>query len=429
MQLLRKNDIIAIKDSSGRTVGFHSRNLEVAELTETLWQALQKKQFEDPSVEELNIWNNEENPDATTSQLQSKINNLTINVTQVCNLHCTYCAAGGDGTYGAPEKRIDVEKTIPQLKYFLDRLNPGSTFTIKFLGGEPLLYPQGIKAIAEYVADYAGSRQIQPQFSITTNATLVSPTNLELLKSLKCLVTVSLDGPPEINDINRKTASGHGSSRAALHGLELLVSHRSELGSLGVSAVFDHNNMHILESYEYFQKLNIDWMEFVFSHTELSSQLSEQYMHLMAQVAEKAYSLGGETELRRIKLFDHYFTMLDHQKRTENYCGAGKNFLMVDAKNNLFTCPWDVENKSEQVGSGDYIDTEKLAQYQNPLIEANNCQTCWAKYLCGGGCMYIHKQKTGDKHVVDKEFCERTRYLIATSILYYEKSRSNKEFQ
>lgn len=99
---------------------------------------------------------------------------------------------------------------------------------------------------------------------------------------------------------------------------------------------------------------------------------------------------------------------------------------MMDAKNRLYTCPWVVGEKDEVVGVGEQLDHDKLSKYSKSLIELNNCQSCWARHLCGGGCMYIHRAHTGDKHKKDDLFCERTRSLILTTIMYYKLSRTNQ---
>ncbi len=117
---------------------------------------------------------------------------------------------------------------------------------------------------------------------------------------------------------------------------------------------------------------------------------NKQFVDQMKMVAELAFISGGEKELRKITLFDQYFRALDNQQQTENFCGAGKSYLMVDAQNNLYTCPWDVGTKAEQVGHGSYLNDELLAAYQEPLIEKNNCRKAagLAFYAEAAACLF-----------------------------------------
>jgi uncharacterized protein len=352
-----------------------------------------------------------------------KIRTLILNVTQICNLKCTYCAAGGDGSYGSPQTKINVEKTLPQIKFFLERVPEGETFRIKFLGGEPLLYPDGIQEIGNYVRMMAAEKNIRAQFGIVTNGTLITDRAMEVLKNLKMNINVSIDGPAEINDRMRPAKNHQSSTAMTLEGLRKLSAARKDLGSLGVHGVFNKDNVDLVSTYEFYETLNVDHYEFTFAVDENDDDSNRLFVDQMNKIAQIAFAKGGEDALRKITFFDTYFNALDDQQQTENHCGAGKSFLMIDARNGVFTCPWDVNDKTEKVGQGTILNEEALATYEAPLIEKNNCGSCWARFLCGGGCMFVHKQATGNKHKKDGQFCYRTRNLIATTLKYYKLSR------
>jgi uncharacterized protein len=267
-------------------------------------------------------------------------------------------------------------------------------------------------------------RTINLKWAVTTNGTMINEKAIELLTQHRFHVAVSLDGPAEINDRARVTKSGAGSTAQVVEGVRKLAAVKKQLGSLGISAVFDRHNMEIEKAFDFFGELGVHYYEFNFSHTETDQAASDLYTEQMRKIAAKAYATGGENGLRKIKAFDHYFAQLDNQQRVENFCGSGKSFLMIDARNNLYTCPWVVGEKDELVGSGTLVNGTKLkAEYSKSLIEANNCSTCWARYVCGGGCMFVHRHKTGNKHDKDNNFCARTQNLIQTAIMYYLDSR------
>ena len=439
-KLKRYQDIIAFEeiDPNGlsRYVGFHASNLEVAEVSKEAFDEMSeitvsdgeipafKKTLDVEAHDQLSDWNNEVNADARSGEISFEIRSITLNVTQVCNLKCTYCAAGGDGTYGDPVTRISIEKTLPQLKFLIAGIKPNRKFHISFVGGEPLLYPEGIQAIYDYVVEETKAKNITPIFSLVTNGTVITDKVLDMFKKTKLHVTVSLDGEKKINDVMRPTRTGASSTDMTLDGIQKLHSIKKYLGSFGISGVFNEMNQNISETYTFFNSLNPDWVEFNFAYSQANRDLQLKYLEQMNLIADRAWKKGQEPELRKIKVFDHYFGLLDSQQKIENHCGAGKSYLMVDAKNQLYPCVWSVGKPSEVVGTGTVINHSLLEKYQKPLIVLNNCQTCWARYLCGGGCMYIHEQHTGDKHKKDNLFCERTRSLILTSLLYYKKARA-----
>lgn len=422
MEQRRFKDIIAFREGQDAPMAFHARNLEVANISEALWNQLD--QGTDPVIQsQIEAWETENSPDVINATSEQKIRKLILNVTQICNLKCTYCAAGGDGSYGSPQTRINVEKTLPQIKFFLNKVPEGETFSIKFLGGEPLLYPDGIQEVGNYVRMIAAERNIQASFGIVTNGTLITDRALEVLTNLKMNVYLSIDGPEEINDRMRPAKNGLSSTAMTIAGLKKLSAAKSSLGHLGIHGVFNRENTDLVAAYEFYQKFDVDSYDFTFAVDENDDESNRLFVEQINLVAQKAFEQGGEQLLRKIALFDSYFSSLDQQQRTENHCGAGKSFLMIDARNGVFTCPWDVNSKTEKVGQGTVINDSLLEEYASPLIEKNNCGNCWARFLCGGGCMFVHKQATGNKHKKDGQFCFRTQSLILTTLKYYNLSR------
>lgn len=439
LELRRHKDIIAFKAEDESITAFHAFNLEVAEISPESFEQMTpvsvttgdippikepKNEIEQDAFNALVDWNKNVNSEVKDGKINFGIRAITINVNQICNLKCVYCAAGGDGTYGEPTNQIAVEKTLPQIKFLLDQLKEGQKFSITFVGGEPLLHPDAVFAIYQYAQSESKKRGIIPGMTVVTNGTLLTGRTLDLVRSMQLHLTVSIDGPKEINDLVRPTKNNSSSTDLTLAGLKSLADDRGNILSIGLSAVCSAQNTKMFKIYKYFKTLNPDWMEFNFAYSEKSTEAQRTYISEMNLIAEDTWQNGGETELRKIKQFDHYFHLIDGQQRIENHCGAGKSYLMVDAKNKFYTCPWVVGDRDEVVGENEQLDPVKLSKYSKSLIELNNCQTCWARHLCGGGCMYIHKAHTGSKHTKDDLFCERTRSLLLTTLLYYKLSRT-----
>lgn len=428
MQQRRYRDIIALKTPAGRYLAFHARKLEVAEISPEAWTALGACDAQSSSTEvltELGDWEAEESSKVAGPNLVAAeyIRSLSINVTQVCNLHCVYCAAGGDGTYGAPTKKISVEKTLPQLKWFLDKTPPGGMLNINFLGGEPLLYPSAISMLGEYAKELAKPKNITVNFNLVTNGTLFSESSIKELKKIGCAITLSLDGPPEINDQVRPGLNGKGVTAQILEGLKLLLENRNGLGTIGVQAVFGKHNTQVLKAYQFFRELNLNWYEFNYDQTNSDPASSYTFETELISAGELAIQHGGEPELRKIKFYDQIFNFLDSQKGLNNYCGAGRSYVVIDSQNRVFTCPWEVNESSRAVGQGTDLNLKNMQYLEKTQLEANNCGDCWARHLCGGGCMYAHEKTTGSKHRPDPLYCNRTRNLISTAIMHYESIR------
>jgi uncharacterized protein len=418
-------DLVAYRPVKGPPIAFHSRNLEVAEISEELWIAFSEEGAPLRSV--LNAWNAEDSGSVKTQNLGAKVKTLTINVTQICNLHCHYCAAGGDGTYGDPVRQISIEKTFPQIRFFMEKLEIGETFSFVFLGGEPLLYPEALRGLAQYASDLSQKKNIKVSFHIITNGTLIDQKFVDLMEGLRPSLTLSMDGDPETNDRVRPQKNGLGSSSQGLAGLRILLANKEKFGSLTIHSVFNRKNLDPLQAYIFFRQFQVDSFEMTFDVTEKDEQANQIFIEQMKKVAQLAFSKGGESELRRIAMFNDVFRILDGQTKKMNHCGSGKSLLSLDARNQIFACPLEVSDKTTQVGSGTQVNQEKLERLQSALIDLNNCGRCWARHLCGGGCLYSHKATTGNAHTKHPTYCERTRSLIIEAISYYKQTRAEGE--
>lgn len=446
MDIRRFKDIIAVRNITDAhckdsIVAFHSSNMEVAEISEESFAEMSPISLKNSSIptEEIPVtdfearealiqWSSEntEIEHKTTTHPSFQIKSITININQICNLKCTYCAAGGDGTYGLPSKNISIEKTYKQLTYFISQLDQGSTFYISLIGGEPLLHPNTIKLIYDYALSESLAHDITPIIKIVTNGTLIEK-NIALLRSMKVQLLISIDGPQQVNDYLRPSKDGSSSTEEILKGITELNKNRGNIISIELSSITVEGNEDLISNYHFLNSLNTDYIDFIFANEEKSLEVQKAYISQLQSIAAIAWEQGKEKALRRIKLFDHYFNVLDSQKKIHNHCGAGKTYLMIDAKNRLYSCVWDANDPKTSVGQDITINTKIDRNHSKSLIEINNCHSCWAKYLCGGGCMYINQiHSNGDKHKKSSLFCERTRSLISTAIMYYKIARSEQ---
>jgi len=441
-QLKRFKDILAFSDEDKTYYAFQANSIQVAEISKEMWNSMLPYSLQDNTIplatelhspesvlKDLETWNAEtqEKVEANTQSQSRKIHGLNININQICNLKCTYCYAGGDGTFGEPVKNISVEKTLPQIKFFMDRLQDGDIFSIKFVGGEPLLYTDGILAVAEYVNEMAQVKRLKPQYSIVTNGTQINDKNLKALISIKATVTVSCDGPPQIHDQFRKTKSGECSSKAVLEGIKRLVEHKSQLGGLQVSGVFGKHNMALVEAYKFYRTYPFDTFKFSVEFNEADPQFNQIFQEQFSEILSIAYESGGETELRRIHEVNHYFTQMDEQTKVIHHCGAGISNLAIDAKNRVYPCPMMVSNAQQEVSFNEKLIASLEQDFKENLIEQNNCNNCWARFICGGGCMYVNNNISGDLHKKSSTFCERTRFMITKTLSYYAKIRGEQK--
>ena len=89
---------------------------------------------------------------------------------------------------------------------------PGNDIVLGYIGGEPLLNRPVVHAATQtYAESAAASAGRRIRFSITTNATLITPQDAELFAAHHFSVAVSIDGDRAGNDPQRPMHDGSGS--------------------------------------------------------------------------------------------------------------------------------------------------------------------------------------------------------------------------
>ena len=132
------------------------------------------------------------------------IKQLIFEVTEDCNLQCTYCTYS---KFYVNKPRASREPDFPEIKktilYFLSRRKPGLTtpLIISFYGGEPLKNMKLIRQVVTF-CDTIPEDQCRFRFSMTSNGLLLKK-EIEYLAAHDFDVSISLDGDSEANTYRR----------------------------------------------------------------------------------------------------------------------------------------------------------------------------------------------------------------------------------
>ncbi|MGV3722108.1 MAG: radical SAM protein [Actinomycetota bacterium] len=159
-------------------------------------------------------------------------------VTARCNLNCTYCyvfnKADQSWRSRSPVMRDEVfEAGLNRVRRHCE-LSGQSIVRVMFHGGEPLLagvprFRRWLERIESELAPF-----IPVSLAIQTNATLITKEWAKLFAEHKVEVGVSVDGPPELNDLFRVDHAGRGSYANIVRGIGLLQEEKVPYSILSV---------------------------------------------------------------------------------------------------------------------------------------------------------------------------------------------------
>jgi uncharacterized protein len=178
---------------------------------------------------------------------------IVLNVTNQCNLSCQYCYEFGEDKVATPEgkpKFMAWETAKSSVDYLFAESQGRKSVHITFFGGETLMNFPLLKQVVAYARARAQELKVNIDFSLTTNATLLSPSIIEYLAENAIGVTVSMDGPKEMQDKFRVFSNGRGSYDIIKPKVQnLLAKHRTRpiaarvtmtSGAMDVKKIYQH---------------------------------------------------------------------------------------------------------------------------------------------------------------------------------------------
>ena len=142
-------------------------------------------------------------------KVMPEVDMFILGITEQCNLRCTYCCYSGkyrsNRTHGTRAMNRD---DVDEIYGFIQKFTSKRPLHIAFYGGEPLTQYD----LVQYAIARGEERWGQDvEFSITTNATLLSEEIADWLIAYDVKLEISIDGTAKFHDLHRIDLSGNGS--------------------------------------------------------------------------------------------------------------------------------------------------------------------------------------------------------------------------
>lgn len=324
---------------------------------------------------------------------QPPVRALSLAVAQKCNLGCSYCYAQG-GSFGGAATSMQLDTALASVDLLFGDVVAGERVNLTFLGGEPLLNRPVIHATTRRACAIADARGVRVTFSITTNGTQLTADDGDFFEEHGFAVTVSLDGAGAAHDRLRPFRSGRGSFDRVIERVVPLLRRQRRM-QVSARVTVTPANLQLRETLDAFVALGFHSVGF--SPLLRSPNASHEMGHAeLATMLDGMIDCGEEYE-RRVTAGERYpfanavNAMREIHRGTHRPypCGAGAGYLGVSADGELSACHRFVGD--EQGALGDLaggVDRERQARWlrDRHVHRQEPCRTCWARYMCGGGC-------------------------------------------
>jgi len=374
---------------------------------------------------------------------QFPLSTMVLNVTNQCNLSCTYCYEYGEDkivdTQNGRKPKFMSEETARQSVDFMlkeSRSNPVAHLT--FFGGETLLNFPVLRKTIDYARRRAAELGKQVDFSLTTNATLLKPEIIEFLADEQVGVTISIDGPREVQDKFRVFHNGSGSYDVVEPKIRaLLARHRSR--PIGARVTLTSAGMDVHRIFHHLRD-EIGFWEVGFAPVTTAPDrehaISNDGYDLML---EKFRDLGDEFLQFSLENRHHGFSNVKetlaeiHRGMSKAFpCGAGLGLLGVATDGDVGLCHRFAGSDAHRFGTvRDGIDAQVRQRFleSHHIDNKTDCHVCWARPLCAGGCYHEAYVRHGNTNRPNLHYCEWIRGWTDTCLrIYGELSERNPAY-
>jgi uncharacterized protein len=360
-------------------------------------------------------------PRLETPQQPFPLQTIVMNVTNQCNLSCSYCYEYGEDRIATPEGKTKFmsEETARSTVDFLLNQSPGRRMVhLTFFGGETLLNFPVVKSTIGYARNKAAEMGKYIDFSMTTNATMLTSEIISFLAENNVGVTVSIDGPKESNDRFRVFHNGKGSYDVIAPKIrELVTVHRSR--PIGARVTLTAQVVDVKKIFRHLtDEMGFDEVGFApvtTSPVRLYAIGNTGLDHVLDQFTE----LAREYLEYALENKHHGFSNVNdtlqelHQGVSKAYpCGAGLGLLGVAPSGDIGLCHRFVDSPAGKLGHIDTgIDREAQSEHLNRghINTKYDCHTCWARPVCSGGCYHEAYVRYGDTSHANLHYCDWIR--------------------
>jgi uncharacterized protein len=237
------------------------------------------------------------------SQRHSQL--ILLQPTPFCNINCNYCYL--------PDRQnsqcMSHETAELIFRRCFECTYIRSPFTFLWHSGEPLsLSPDYYEKAFNSASNIAKEFNKSFDHCFQTNATLINPEWIKLIQSHKVKISISLDGPEFVHDLNRVTHSKSGTHKSAMKGIRMLQDAGISLSAICVLTDFSLDYPD--EIYNFFSRNNINYVGFNIDEIEgvnlkssySSSDSFKRYSQFMYRFLELAHAQDNTLRVREFDI-------------------------------------------------------------------------------------------------------------------------------
>jgi len=368
-------------------------------------------------------------PDISRKSRRSIYPTIVFLSATICNLKCKYCFAHS-GTYG--------NNTMKELFLFDDYVEIfesalkqfGGINAISFFGGEPLLNFDEIKKFVVYMHQKYDNKKI-PFMAIASNGIIMNQEIKNFLIKYDIGFCTSLDGPKELNDLNRvgpNIKSVYDKVVDTMNSLADATIRKSIQFTFNKEHLINYKKEDIIIWIKEFENLNIEGYEVVAVTSDDENCkidlenpiIFNNYIQLCNDISN--YCLQAIRSGNLVPMPKIFASLLLHiiKKVYQEDCSAGFSFSVSPDKI-AFPCHVCADDMEYGIEFTDFFreEVENNEKYQmvDKITRENieECKSCIAKNVCSYNCKGLTCRNS---YKIPKERCVMMQIFTERVIVF-----------
>jgi uncharacterized protein len=338
------------------------------------------------------------------------LSRLVLMLSSGCNMACSYCFEKDVPATSTPRLMSrSIAKTT--ILWYFENLQSDKAH-LQLYGGEPLLNWKILKFVVKCANFLAKKHGVELTTYLITNGTLLDNSKAKWLVDNFVSVQVSVDGDPKTHDRYRRLKDGSATSNLVKPGVDALGALKADFN---LRAVLTKSNLSPGFIIDGLRKWNSAKVSFeIVATDEKGIKLDEKDWELFNMNYQK-YLAKPYSDWENIPHeMQSIILNLCQRKYLVYGCGAGVTEVTVSPMGEIYECQ---RLYRDPIGSVQFMEkfVPNSRGFQTPVDERPVCRDCWARYLCGGGCLH-QTEKYSHNMTPYPPFCEMKKNLIESSI-------------